>query len=146
MHTYWCTVVARPVQSRLLFHVIHPVSNYHCVPLVLIVLRFSSATTSLACQLRKRKRAISVDHLNDQKDEPLHAEDTNDAGKSNMNAFFDRGISMQSSSTSDAVEKNATGQINVAKSLKFLCVNLGECRASMYLRLWHCSVFIPQIP
>ena len=67
-----------------------------------------------------------MDHLNDQKEEPLHAEDTNDAGKSNATAFLHRGYSTRRSSPSDAVEKNASGHSDVTKSLKFLCVNLGE--------------------
>jgi hypothetical protein len=37
--------------------------------------------TSLTCQLRKRKRAISVDNLNEQKDDGSIPEDTNEISK-----------------------------------------------------------------
>ncbi len=37
--------------------------------------------TSMKCQLRKRKRAISVDNLNEQKDDTLTSENTNETSK-----------------------------------------------------------------
>ena len=37
--------------------------------------------TSMANQLRKRKRAISVDNLNEQKDEELISDETNEMSK-----------------------------------------------------------------
>lgn len=67
-----------------------------------------------------------MDHLNDQKDEPLHAQDTNDTGKSSGTEPFDEELSTRCSSTLDAVGKNASEHADVDKSLKFLCVNLGE--------------------
>jgi ubiquitin C-terminal hydrolase len=59
--------------------------------------------SSMTCQLRKRKRAISVDNLNEQKDDESVSENPNESSKK---------------------QENSDKHSNVTKSLQFYCLNL----------------------
>lgn len=78
MPTFWFIVDAQQVQFHLLLYWIHQVRElikiYYQFFLVQIV-------TSITCQSNKRKRAISVDNLNEQKDGGLTSENVNEISK-----------------------------------------------------------------
>ena len=79
--------------------------------------------TSVTSELRKRKRAISVDNLNEQKDGELIPDDTNEMSMS------EGLIENESRFLCDYLDKqqdNIDEHLDVSKSLKFLCLNFGN--------------------
>ncbi|CAF1457884.1 unnamed protein product [Adineta ricciae] len=72
-----------------------------------------SVPTSMTCQLRKRKRAISVDNISEQKDDPSTPETTNEI---------------------DTKLENTDDHSEIVKSLKFFCLNFDPLASGLRRR------------
>lgn len=82
-----------------------------------------SLDTSVTSELRKRKRAISVDNLNEQKDGEFISDDTNEMS---MPKILIENESRFLCDHLDKQQDNFDEHLDVSKSLKFLCLNLGN--------------------
>ena len=89
--------------------------------------------TSTTCQLRKRKRAISVDHLNEPKEDPPVIDDGSKISTCLMNAMF---VHYSPKTIADVDKENSEENVGLSKSLTFLCVNLGKSKRSIRCRLY----------